>query len=508
MSGIGKCGDTRIGTVCGNSRDGPRADAYDEPISGCTDDVEPFGQYDLATMKEATPEATHRMRWWHAPFSLIVCLLFAGMAVQEIINIRFWNDLRVLEWDAEAYYHYLPATFIQGDPLDLDYVAVLDDRLHKDHPSSYGIFHVAGTGHECMKYTCGVAFFEAPVFFVVHAYCKGPWTGYPPDGYSAPYQLGVSLSTVLFAFLGLVMLRSYMLRHVNDRSAALAIIAIALGTNLFFYCTVGSGMSHPYLFFLFAAVLERTDAWHRAPSRGKAIGLGLALGLILLTRPIDFLIVLVPLLWTHGHGWHAKWALVRKNRSHLVLAAFAVLVPLVPQMLYWKATTGHFIFYSYRGEGFNWTDPHIIDGLFSYRKGWLVWSPLVTFGFTGLILMIADRSWRSRAWPTIAFFPVALYGIFSWHQWWYGGGFGSRPMIDTLPLLALPIAVLVEKALHKHILLGALLATVILAGVRLNLFQQKQYLSTIVHWDGMTKERYWEIWGKENWEGLKPFPHE
>ena len=49
---------------------------------------------------------------------------------------------------------------------------------------------------------------------------------------------------------------------------------------------------------------------------------------------------------------------------------------------------------------------------------------------------------------------------------------------------------------------------IILAGIRLNLFQQKQYLSTIVHWDGMTKERYWEIWGKENWEGLRPFPYE
>jgi hypothetical protein len=438
----------------------------------------------------------------------MVCVLFAWAAVQEIKDIHFWRDLRVLQWDIEAYYHYLPATFIHGDPRDLDYVATLDDGLHKDNPSSYGIFHVKETGHECLKYTCGVALFEAPMFFAAHAYCHSPWTGHPADGYSAPYQLGVSLSSILFSFFGLLLLRTFMLRHASDRATALAIAALAFGTNVFFYSTVDSGMSHPYLFFLFAAVLERTDAWHRAPSRGKAIGLGLALGLILLTRPLDFIVVLVPLLWTHGLGWRAKWALVREHRGHIVVATVAAIVPLIPQLLYWKATTGHFIFYSYRSEGFNWSDPHIIDGLFSYRKGWFVWSPLVVLGFIGLALMLVDKSKRALAWPVIAFFPPALYGIFSWYQWWYGGGFGARPLVDTLPLLALPIAVLVDRALDKHVLIAALLAVIILAGIRLNLFQQKQYLSTIVHWDGMTKERYWEIWGKENWEGLRPFPYE
>ena len=447
-----------------------------------------------------------RRHWTQGLWSAIVCMLFALMAVQEIMDIHFWRDLRVLEWDAEAYYQYLPATFIHGDVRELGYVADLDDGLHKDKPSNYGIFTVKETGWDCLKYTYGVALFEAPMFFAAHAYCHSPFTGHLADGYSAPYQLGVALSSVIFSFLGLLVLRRFLLRHVGDRATALAITAIALGTNLFFYSTVNSGMGHPYLFFLFAAVLERTDAWHRAPSRGKAVGLGLALGLVLLTRPIDFIVVIVPILWSCGPGWRAKWALVREHRAHLALAAIALVLPLIPQFLYWHATTGHFIFYSYRSEGFNWGDPHIIDGLFSYRKGWFVWSPLVTLGFIGLAVMVADRSTRALAWPLIAFFPPALYGIFCWYQWWYGGGFGSRPLVDTLPLLALPIAVLAEKALDKHVLLGALLALVILAGVRLNLFQQKQYLSTIVHWDGMTKERYWEIWGHENWEGLKPFP--
>ena len=444
--------------------------------------------------------------WSKGLWSALVCALFAWAAVQETLDIHFWRDRRVLQWDIEAYYHYLPATFIHGDVRELGYVQALDGELHKSIPSSYGIFHMQETGWDCLKYTCGVALFEAPMFFIAHAYCLWYCPTQPADGYSAPYQLAVSVSSILFAFLGLLLLRAFLLRHVSDKASALALIALAFGTNLFFYSTVDSGMSHPYLFFLFAAVLERTDAWHRAPTRAKAVSLGLALGLILLTRPIDFVVVLIPILWTADFGWRAKWALVNKHRAHLLWASLTALLPLTLQFLYWKATTGHFLFYSYRSEGFNWSDPHIIDGLFSYRKGWLVWSPLVALGFIGLTVMLADRSKRALAWPIIAFFPPALYGIFSWYQWWYGGGFGSRPLVDALPLLALPIAVLAEKTLDKHWLAGALLALVILAGVRLNLFQQKQFLQTIVRWDGMTEERYWEIWGHENWDGLKAFP--
>lgn len=444
--------------------------------------------------------------WTRGLWSAIVSVLFIVTAVQEVLDIHFWRDLRVLQWDVEAYYHFLPATFIHGDVRELGYVPDLDDGLHKNIPSSYGVYYIKETGWDCLKYTCGVALFEAPMFFIAHAYCHGPWTGHPADGYSAPYQLAVSLSSILFAFLGLLFLRAFLLRHVTDPAAAIALAALSLGTNLFFYCTVDSGMSHAYLFFLFGVVLERTDAWHRSPTRARAAGLGLALGLVLLTRPIDIIVALVPLLWTNGLGWRAKWELVRRHRGHLIMLAAIALLPLLPQLLYWKATTGHFLYYSYRSEGFNWTDPHVLDGLLSYRRGWLVWSPLVVLGLVGLAMMYVDRSWRALAWPVIAFFPPALYAIFSWWQWWYGGGFGSRPMVDTLPLLALPIAVLFQKAAQRHLALGALVALITLAGIRLNLFQQHQYLQTIVHWDSMTKERYWEIWGHENWEGLTPFP--
>ena len=445
--------------------------------------------------------------WTRSFWSGWICLLFLISAWSDIQDIGYWKDLRVLSYDAEAYYHYLPATLLHGDVRDLSYVPDVDTILHPAGDQvAYGVFPDSTTSHDRLKYTLGVALFQAPLFLLAHTYCS--WIGEcpAPTGYSAPYQLAVSLSTLLFVFLGLLILRRFLLRHVDDRAAAVALLTLAFGTNLYFYSTVNPGMSHGYAFFLFALFLDLTDRWHGAPTRGKAFALGLTLGLIVLTRPVDALVVLIPLFWPIGAGQSSKWELWRQQGSHIALALVVAFLTMVPQLLYWRATSGHFLFYSYGGEWFSWNDPHILDGLFSFRKGWLIYSPLVGLGFLGMALMVSDQRWRALTLPLLVFFPIAFYVVFSWHQWWYGGGFGARALVDTLPLLALPIAVLAAKAFKKHLIINTLLIGTILSGVYLNRFQQRQYLQTIIHWDAMTEQRYWEVWGVDRWDDLSPFP--
>jgi hypothetical protein len=77
---------------------------------------------------------------------------------------------------------------------------------------------------------------------------------------------------------------------------------------------------------------------------------------------------------------------------------------------------------------------------FSVRKGLLFWTPLVALGLAGLPLL------RSRAPALLIATPVVLAASFwlmaSWSQWWYGGSFGQRAFVDSLPLLAIGIAAL------------------------------------------------------------------
>lgn len=456
--------------------------------------------------------ALHRPKrpWTRGLWSLIVCVLFGYATLHEVERLRFWEQLRILTWDVEGYHHYLPAAIIHHDLRDLSYVQELDSAvLHPTDPGQrrFGITRLPATGHDLIKYPCGTALFQLPLFLVAHAYCHLPGAAYPADGYSVPYQLAIGVSTALFVTLGLFLLRRLLLRHSDDRAAALALIAIGFGTNLFFYATAQPGMSHGYLFFLFALVLERTDQWHRTPKRGIAAVIGLALGLTVITRPVDGLVLLVPLCWNAwpGPALAAKKALVRAHPGHLLVLAACGLAAVLPQLAYWKATTGHFVFFSYVNEGFNFTDPHVLDGLFSYRKGWFVYSPLVALGAIGLVGMLVDRGLRPLALPVLAYFIPAVYVIFCWHDWAYGGSFGCRALVPALALLALPIATLSERILALPKAAGLLYATVILAGVHLNLFQQGQYLATIIRWDGMTKARYWEVFGVESWDRLTPF---
>lgn len=437
------------------------------------------------------------------PWTAIVCLLFSWAAVSEVFDIGYWKRHRTLNYDIETYYHYLPATIIHGDPFDLGYVVPLDSlTLHPGEGQlAHGVRRNPSTGRDVLKVTCGVALMELPFFLLAHAYCT-VFDHAIADGYSAPYQLMVSLSAVCSTLIGMLVLSAFLRRHAQDRAIACALIVLCLGTNLFFYSTVDSGMPHSYLFLLFAVVLERTDAWYRAPTIRKAVVLGLALGLIVLIRPLDILIALVPLLWPCD----GKLQLLRAHASHVVVLLLFAALPLLPQFAYWKAATGQWMYWSYEGEGFDLGHPHVLDGLFSYRKGWFVYSPLVLLGFAGTAWMVGRRMWRPFAWPIGVYFALTIYFVFSWTAWWYGGGFGCRPMVGPLALLALPMALLTETVIDRSRVASFVLMVTIIAGVHLNRFQQDQYVQTILRWDGMTKERYWEIWGHATWDGLKEFP--
>ncbi|MCB0795233.1 MAG: hypothetical protein KDB88_10895 [Flavobacteriales bacterium] len=451
------------------------------------------------------------MALWARPgiWSLLVCLWFGFSGWLTVQELGYWRQHRVLNWDIEAYYHYLPALFIHGDVRDLDHVTEVDHEIHpSDGQFRYGIFRVEDTGWDCIKYTYGVALFQMPLFLVAHAYASWSPTPYEANGFSAPYQLAVVLSTLLFVLLGLLILRDLLLRYVDDRCSALALIVLGFGTNLHFYATHDAGMSHGYQFFLFAAILWSTVAWHARPSLTRMSLLGLAIGVLVITRPVDILLALVPLVWTGPGGYTSKWRLWRAHPGQLAAGFACFLLPLIPQLVYWKATTGAWVFNSYRGEHFVWSDPHVWEGLFGFRKGWFVYSPLVLLGWAGMIVGLAEREQRRVVMPLWIFFAVYLYVVFSWEQWWYGGGYGARPLVGSLALLALPMGMLFQRLFAGRLIVQVSLAVLILAGVHLTLFQERQYRITLLRWDGMTQERYWQIWGKENWDGVPAFPED
>ena len=78
-------------------------------------------------------------------------------------------------------------------------------------------------------------------------------------------------------------------------------------------------------------------------------------------------------------------------------------------MIYWKIYAGTFIYDSYQnpGEGLDLMSPHTFSFLFSYQKGWLLYTPLMIFAFMGLIWVRKKK--REMLFPLVLFLLVNIW---------------------------------------------------------------------------------------------------
>jgi len=400
---------------------------------------------------------------------------------------------RTLTWDVFGYYLYLPAAFIHDDPALKDR-AWLDEVLATYAPSTTLYQLVDGPdGSRVIKYSSGMGLAYAPWFFIAHLLAEP--LGFPADGFSAPYSVAVTLGVLAWVMLGLFLFRRVLLHFFNDGWTAVLLVLVVLGTNFLHLAALdGTLLTHPFLFTLYAGLLLATIRWHERPTWQAAIAMGATAGWITLVRPNEGVCVLLPLLWANSDGLAAKWRLVRAHAIHIVLAAIAFVALASRQLLYWKSVTGQWLFYSYinPGEGFDFTTPYTWDYLFSFRKGWFVYTPLALLMMGGL-LVLWQRA-RNLFWPIAVFFAVNLYITSSWTCWWYAGGsFSARSMLPMYALLALPLGLLLKELASSRWRRPAfaLLAFI----VALNLFQTWQWGTNIISRERMTRAYYAAIFG-------------
>lgn len=400
-----------------------------------------------------------------------------------------WTNLR---YDSGIYYAYLPATFIKKDPL----WTFLDDA--EAHVHEKGVQYWADRsekGKWIPKVTMGKAFMDLPFFLAADWFTKKS-SRHERNGFSKPYKYAILLATVFYTLLGLVLLRTVLLRFFTDKITAVVLLLLALATNLYLYTTHETGMSHPHTFFLLCAALWLTLSWTSDKKTGHAILFGLICGLILLIRPVNLLLFLpLPFLTPSFQGARlGKSTFLSGLKSFFVskkfiIAVAAALVVVFPQLLFWKLQSGYWLFYSYGDdEGFFFNKPNIWNGLFSFRKGWLIYTPIMLFAVVGLPLLFRKNPWLSL---TISLtFLVVLYLTFSWWCWWYGGGFSARTLIDFYPYLAFGLATFIASLKTMNRITRMLCTTGFVFLLGLNLFQSYQFKIGILHADAMNWEVY------------------
>lgn len=424
--------------------------------------------------------------------SVIFC--FSIMVILSTYAYPKWKKEyteATISWDVSGYYWYLPATFIYKD---LKILGFTEKILIKYRPTPNLIqAYQVENGNYVMGYSCGQALHFLPAFAIAHTIA--PYFGYPADGFSLPYQIAISIDALIVALIGLTFLRKILLQYFDDTVAAITILLISVGTNYLDYASITGAMTHNWLFTLYCLLIYTTIRFYQKPTYFKAFFIGLLVGWAALTRPTEIISCLIPLMW----GVHNKETLserfgfIKQQLPKLFLAILVAFLLGSIQFLYWKYVTGHFFVYSYKGQTFSWLRPHLKNGLFSYRAGWLVYTPMMFFAILGFLPL-----WRSQRaiFPTLLVFcGLFVYICFAWDIWWYGGSLGQRAMVQSYPIWALPLAAFVQWILRFKI-------KYLFAALAVFFIYYNAWLTYQAHGGGlidagnMTKAYFWKVFLK------------
>lgn len=414
----------------------------------------------------------------------VIILIMTMISSNLNWNSGYWKN--IVKTDGKGYYVYLPAIFIYKD-LNLGFFdsIYLKKYYNKDN---YFDFRVKCNGQIITKYFSGTALLQLPFFMIAHGISRS--FGYDNDGFSAPYPVLISIAALAYLLLGLVFLKKLLLLYkVRQWFIALVIFSITFGTNLCYYTVNEPGMSHIYSFALISAFLYYGKKYFNNPAPGILFILFILYGLIILVRPVNGLIILsLPFISGSLTRLNEGLSNALKYRLSFLAGFFSFLLVISIQLVIYKISTGRFVIYPYPDEGFLFMSPHIIDILFSYKKGLFLYTPLLFISLWG-----GNYLWKHNRFEFFSIFSFLLlltYVLSSWNNWWYGGSFSSRVYAEYLPFFAILLGVAIEnmgKSIYRKIYVSFIILLVIVCQIQI--YQYRYYH---IHWENMTREKYWD----------------
>jgi hypothetical protein len=291
-----------------------------------------------------------------------------------------------------------------------------------------------------------------------------------------------------------------MLYFSNERSTAIVLVMIVLGTNYAHHMTIKNLETVNVLFMLAALVIWNTIQWHLDYKLKNLLVISIGLILMALVKPSEILFAFFPILFgiKNRHSFRSKWEIIKSHRRQFYIAISAALFIALPQAGYWFYKTGKPIYDTYKnaGVGLDFFSPHIWNTLFSFRKGWLIYTPIMIFALIGFRQLY--RTNKGVFIPVFGTFICSFFIVASWTEWWYGAGFSIRPLITYYTLLSIPMVFFVDKLFEQKRIIQ--FAFIVLASffLFLNQFQWWQLRHYILDPYRTTKEYYWAIFLKKD----------
>lgn len=423
------------------------------------------------------------------PSLSLATILFIMIVMTWVTSNINWGKgswKRIIQTDGKGYYAYLPAIFIYHD-LNFGFFNKIEKKKYFFREVYPYKSYLNGKAFD--KYYCGTAIAELPFFLIAHGLTA--LTHGDTDGYSALYPTFISVAALFYLWVGLMFLSSALnFYFINEKQKSLALLAAVFGTNLFYYAIGEPSMSHVYSFAFFSMFLYYSKKYFTEYQIKYVIVLASILALIILIRPVNGLIILI---WPFAAGSFQNFIKgIRLAFQHYIGTAAALLcftAIIMIQLIIYKISMGKFFVYAYGGESFHFLKPHMIDILFSYKKGLFLYTPMFFIALAGFYFLY--KSNKFEFYSLAGFLILVTYILSSWWMWYYGGSFSSRVYVEYIPLFMVLLVFTLKGIRIKS--LKVTYVSVVIALIVICQIQTIQYRYTQIHWEEMTKEKYWDV---------------
>lgn len=417
------------------------------------------------------------------------------LAIYRLFNITE-NEI---SWDVLGYYLPLPALFIYNDFLLTDITWLQELNYEKNLAGTLYMISELNSGKTIYFFLFGSSIFYLPFFFVGHIFAS--IFGFEANGFSSPYQISLVIGGIFYASVGLIYFYRNLNLFLNKNISILTFIIVVFGTNYIHHLTLKNLEPLTFLFLLCNVILYYTIRWHNTQKLKYIVLISVSFGLIALTKPSEIFVFIIPLISCvyDYDSFRKKVELILTNKYQILVGLLISLLIVTPQFIYWYYSTGNLIYDSYNnpGVGLDFSNPHISEVLFSFRKGWLLYTPIMFFSLIGFYFLYKYK--REYFYSFSLYFLISFYIIASWTEWWYGAGFSIRPMITLYPILAINLGIFIHwlgKIKFKSLkIVFFILVTFFIA---LNQFQWWQFKQWIIHPYLTTKSYYFDSFFKTN----------
>ncbi|MFA9391916.1 MAG: hypothetical protein ACERKD_19060 [Prolixibacteraceae bacterium] len=418
---------------------------------------------------------------------ITLMFIYAFISLYRISNVNG----REITWDVLGYYLYLPAVFIYDDPMldDPGWLEKLNEE--KDLTGTLYMVSTNDEGEPMFFFLMGMSLFYLPFFLIANILATP--LGFAADGFSLIYQYALVIGCIIYTLIGLFYFRKNLRHFFSEWITSLVLLIVVFGTNYIVHLTIKNLEPVTVLFMLVNIILWNTIKWHQSYQFKNLLSIGVGITLMGMTKPSEVMIVFLPLLWNviTWDDFKQKLALIWQKRLSFLMVIGLCVVVASPQILYWWFKTGHLIYDSYKnpGVGLDIFTPHIFDVLFSYRKGWLLYTPVMIFSIVGFVFMY--RKNRPVFLAILVYSVISFWIIASWTEWWYGAGFSNRPMITLYPLLGITLGYFLQFLQRVKKRWSIPISLSIVFFIFLNQFQWWQARNYIIDLYRTNKAYYW-----------------